>query len=329
LNTFESLEAQLYSVNARTFDDIALKVFHFQALNNPVYRHFIEGLGINPEKIHTAADIPYLPISFFKNKEVKTGDWQPEDIFASSGTTASRTSKHFIKDLSFYHQNAQRCFEHFFDPVTDFNFLALLPSYLERKDSSLVSMIDHFIRKSGSTESGFYLHDECRLLHDLAKLKTSKKKTILWGVSFALLELAEKFQPDLSHCTVFETGGMKGRRRELTRNELHETLSRGLNVSRIFSEYGMTELLSQAYSTGTGLFLCPPWMKIVGRDPTDPFEKGLQNETCGINVIDLANLHSIAFIETEDVGKVYADGTFEVIGRLDNSDVRGCNLMVN
>ncbi|MEX2231012.1 MAG: acyl transferase, partial [Cyclobacteriaceae bacterium] len=204
--------------------------------------------------------------------------------------------------------------------MEDFHFLALLPSYLERRDSSLVAMLDYFVKKSRSTHSGFYLHNTEKLLDDLEKLKEDGKKTVLWGVSFALLDFAERYNPDLSHCLVFETGGMKGRRQEITRSELHAALAAGFRVEKIFSEYGMTELFSQAYTRGKNAFFTPPWMKILGRDITDPFHKGLLNETGGINVIDFANLNSIAFVETEDIGKVFGDGSFEVLGRLDNSD---------
>lgn len=327
METFKSFERQLYGVNDNTFEDIALQLFRFQAVHNPLYRQFLLNLRINPDKIHSIEAIPFMPISLFKRHEVKTGNWKAEEVFRSSGTTGSVTSSHHIYNLRFYLDHALKCFECFFGPVSDYHFLALLPSYLERKDSSLVVMMDYFIKKSGSESSGFYLHNTQQLLADLEKLRKSPKKTILWGVTFALLDLAET-APDLSHCLVFETGGMKGRRAEITRLELHENLKKGLNVPHVYSEYGMTELLSQAYSRGSERFFCPPWMKILGRDLSDPFKKGLQNETAGINVIDLANWHSIAFIETEDLGKTFADGSFEVMGRIDNTDIRGCNLMV-
>ncbi|HEY0652723.1 MAG TPA: acyl transferase [Chryseosolibacter sp.] len=328
METFKSFESQLYSVNENSFDDIALSLFRFQAQNNAVYAKYIRNLAIEVDKIRTVSTLPYLPISFFKTQTIKTGNWNEEATFASSGTTGAATSRHRIRDLQFYLDHSVKCFEHFFGEITNYHFLALLPSYLERADSSLVAMMDHFIKKSGSGYSGFYLHDVDRLLNDLKMLTNDSKKVILWGVSFALLDLAERYSPDLSHCIVFETGGMKGRRKELTREELHGILTKHLNVNKIYSEYGMTELLSQAYSKGESLFFCPPWMKIVGRDLTDPLEKGLQNQTCGINVIDLANWHSVSFIETEDMGKCYENGAFEVLGRLDNSEVRGCNLMV-
>ena len=294
-----------------------------------MYKSFLHHLGVIPDKIHSIQSIPFLPISFFKTHTLKSGDWKTHTCFKSSGTTTTTTSQHHLDDLNFYRAHAIRCFEFFFGPVTDYNFLALLPSYLERGDSSLVAMMDHFIRKSESPQSGFYLHNIETLLKDLEKTKTGNKKTILWGVTYALLDMVEKYQPDLGHCMVFETGGMKGRRKEITRPELHQTLRKGLNVYRIFSEYGMTELLSQCYTRGGDGFYCPPWIRVVGRDISDPLEKGLLNETAGINVIDLANVHSIAFIETEDLGKCFSDHSFEVLGRLDNSDVRGCNLLVN
>jgi phenylacetate-coenzyme A ligase PaaK-like adenylate-forming protein len=328
LNTFKSFEAQLYKVNANSFDDIALALFRHQAQHNAVYQKYINSLGLSIDKIHTVRDIPFLPISFFKTQTIKTGAWEAETIFSSSGTTGSTTSAHLIANLQFYLDHAVRCFEYFFGDIRDYHFLALLPSYLERTNSSLVAMMDYFIKRSESSHSGFYLSDTEKLLNDLFLLKNDTKKVILWGVSFALLDLAEKFQPDLRHCTIFETGGMKGRRKEIIREELHNALRNGLNADKIYSEYGMTELLSQSYSKGESLFFSPPWTKTIGRDITDPFAIGLQNQTCGINVIDLANWHSICFIETEDIGKCYENGTFEVLGRMDNSEIRGCNLMV-
>jgi phenylacetate-coenzyme A ligase PaaK-like adenylate-forming protein len=328
LDTFKNFERQIYSVNDRSFEDIALQLFRIQARHNSVYNSFVTHLGINPDKIHSLPAIPFLPIRFFKQFEIQTGQWAAQTVFGSSGTTGSATSRHLVKDLDFYLHHSLKNFEHFFGPISDYHFLALLPSYLERQDSSLVAMIDHLIKKTGSPYSGFYLDNIDILLKDLKKLKSSPKKTILWGVSFALLDLAEQHHPDLSHCLVFETGGMKGRRKEIIRAELHHTLKTGFNVSKVYSEYGMTELLSQSYSNGGECFFCPPWLKIIGRDPSDPLQKGLLNETSGINVIDLANWHSVAFIETEDLGKVSPDGGFEVLGRMDNSDVRGCNLLV-
>jgi len=328
LETYKSFGLDLPSVNEHNFADIALQLFHFQAENNPVYKQYLHFLRFAPQRVKSVTEIPFLPISFFKNHMVKTGAWEPELYFASSGTTGERTSTHPVRSLRFYLEHTVRCFESFFGKIQNYHFLALLPSYLERTDSSLVAMIDFFIKKSDSPHSGFYLHNTSQLLEDLEKLRNAEKKTVLWGVTFALLDLAERYHPDLRHCMVFETGGMKGRRQEITRPELHAALKEGFRVKEIFSEYGMTELFSQAYSKGENAFFCPPWMKILARDITDPMRKGLLNETGGINVVDFANVDSIAFIETEDLGKVYPDGSFEVLGRLDNSDMRGCNLMV-
>lgn len=328
MDTFENFKSQLYRVNEKSFGNIALELFSFQAINNPVYHSYLHHLGFSFKRLSSTADIPFMPISFFKQHAVKTGAWSDEVIFSSSGTTGEKTSSHHIADLQFYLQHAEKCFSHSFGPLTDYHFLALLPSYLERNNSSLVAMMDYFIKGSKSIHSGFYLQDTDKLLKDLAKLRLDQRRPVLFGVSFALLDLAEKFGSDLSHVLVIETGGMKGRRKEITRFELHDQLKKGLNVQEIYSEYGMTELLSQAYTKGKDRFFAPPWMKLIGREMTDPLQKGLLNETSGINVIDLANWHSNAFIETEDLGKVYDDGSFEILGRMDNSDVRGCNLLI-
>jgi hypothetical protein len=237
-------------------------------------------------------------------------------------------SIHPVLDLQFYLHHSQQCFEHFFGPLTDYHFFALLPSYLEREGSSLIAMMDYFIKNSASSVSGFYLHDHQKLLHDVSSVKDEGRKIIVWGVSFALLDLIEQGPIDLSYCHIFETGGMKGRRKEITREELHLTLREHLCVENIYSEYGMTELFSQAYTTGKSLFSPSPWMKCIGRDISDPMSKGLVQENAGLNIIDLANWATISFIETEDIGKVYPDGRFEVLGRMDNSDIRGCNLLL-
>lgn len=326
--TYKSFNLDLSTVNEQNVDDIALQLFHFQAENNPVYKEYIRCLRLEPRSVNSLTAVPFLPISFFKTHIVKTGAWIPEMRFASSGTTGQQNSTHPVRSLQSYLAHTVRCFEYFFGKIQKYHFLALLPSYLERRDSSLVAMMDFFIKKSNSPFSGFYLHNTSQLLADLQKLRNDGKKTILWGVTFALLDLAERYHPDLSHCMVFETGGMKGRREEITRPHLHAILSEAFQVREIFSEYGMTELFSQAYSRGENEFFCPPWLKILARDITDPMQKGLLNETGGINVVDFANLDTIAFIETEDLGKVDSDGSFEILGRLDNSDMRGCNLMV-
>lgn len=315
--------------NAVSANNIALRLFRYQAEHNPIYRQYLQYLTIDLNSVNEIKNIPFLPISFFKSQILKTEEWKEEAIFCSSGTTGKTTSQHFIADKEFYMEHAEQCFTHFFGPLSQYHFLALMPSYLEQKNSSLIAMMSSFIKKSESADSGFYLHDYEKLLVDLKRLKKEgKKKIILWGVTFALLDLGEKFSPDLSGCLVFETGGMKGRRKEVTRTELHQMLKQKLNVDVIYSEYGMTELLSQAYTKRGQLFYPSPAMKVLIRDVLDPFAKGLVNRTGGVNIIDLANIHSIAFIETEDMGKVYDDGSFEIIGRLDNTDIRGCNLMV-
>ncbi len=328
MDTSERFDCDLYSVNDGNFGNIALQLFHFQAEHNFIYRDYLTRLGVSLGAVSSVADIPFLPVSFFKTHQLKTGAWEAETSFTSSGTTQLTTSVHPVRNLDFYFRHSRRCFEHFFGDLTQFHFFVLLPSYLERRGSSLVAMMEHFIHESHSTYSAFYLHDLDKLVGDIARAKNGSKRCVLWGVTFALLDLAERYRPDLSHCLVFETGGMKGRRREITRPELHEKLTRAFGVDRIFSEYGMTELFSQAYTRGKNAFYCPPWMKIVARDIYDPMEKGLLNATGGINVVDLANADSIAFVETEDIGRVYEDGSFEILGRLDNSDVRGCNLLV-
>jgi hypothetical protein len=319
----------LPTVNEQNVADIAMRIFQFQAQHNPVYALYLQHLGCDNTKITQLIDIPFLPISFFKRHRLITGGWREEGYFSSSGMTGVATSTHFIEDLAFYHVHAEQCFINCFGPLNQYHILALMPSYLERKNSSLISMISDFIRKSQSEYSGFYLYNQEDLLKDIRHLQSNtSRKVILWGVSFALLDFAEKFQPDLNNCFIFETGGMKGRRTEITREELHKRLKKYFNVNHVYSEYGMTELLSQAYTRGDNIFYPLPWMKVITREATDPFEKGFFNRYGGLNVIDLANIHSVAFIETEDMGKVFPDGSFEVGGRFDNSDIRGCNLMV-
>jgi len=328
LERFKSFASSLYRVNDGNFEDIALELFRFQAKHNPVYGSYLEHLRCKPADIRSINEIPFLPISFFKTHSVKTGEWMPETAYTSSGTTASTTSKHLVYDTSFYLSLSQRIFTDFFSDPTSFHFLALLPSYLERQGSSLIAMMDHFIRQSDSPHSGFYLNNEAELLQKLELLRKDSRKTILWGVSFALLDLAEAHEVDLSHCLIVETGGMKGRRKEVTREELHQFLCRRFNVPAISSEYGMTELMSQAYSLKNGYYSTPSWMKVLVRDINDPFLMVGKTKTGILNVIDLANFHSCAFIETQDLGLLSQQGYFEVLGRADNSDVRGCNLLV-
>lgn len=311
------------------FDRVALDVFTYQAANNAVYKSYIQALGISASAVKEVSHIPFLPIEFFKTHQVKTGNFLPRATFASSGTTGSSTSKHFVKDLKIYEESFSRAFLQFYGAPKDWCILALLPAYLERTGSSLVVMADDLIKKSAHQESGFYLNDYDKLVATLQKLAEKNTPTLLLGVSFALLDVAEML-PKLAHnhLVVMETGGMKGRRKELVRQELHALLAKGFGVNKIHSEYGMTELLSQAYSRGEGLFFAPPWMRAVCRDTTDPLHLLPAGKTGGINIIDLANLNSCSFIATEDLGTVYADGAFSIIGRFDQAAIRGCNLMV-
>jgi phenylacetate-coenzyme A ligase PaaK-like adenylate-forming protein len=309
------------------FDDLALEVFRFQFKNNAIYRSFCDLLYKHPSDIKSIIDIPFLPIQFFKTHHVLSSNKSIEKTFTSSGTTGSTTSKHFITDLGLYQNSYINGFEHFYGNIKDYNILALLPSYLEREGSSLVYMVNDLITKSEKKSSGFYLNNLEELASTIKELESKGEKTILIGVSFALLDLVEKFQFNLKHTTVMETGGMKGRRKEIIRQELHNILKSGFGVEYIHSEYGMTELLSQAYSKGQGIFKCPPWMKVITRDTEDALTLQKQNKTGGINIIDLANLNSCSFIATQDLGKVRNDSGFEIIGRFDNSDIRGCNLM--
>lgn len=317
----------MYSVNEENFEDIALRLFRFQAKNNLVYNQYLQYLKCPVEEITSIDKIPFLPIGFFKSHKVKTGEWLPQIEFTSSGTTGTATSRHAVNDLSFYLNLSEHIFKQFYGPADQFHFLALLPSYLERTGSSLIAMMEHLIRQSKSAHSGFYLHNQADLVNKLNTLKGTDRKVILWGVSFALLDLAEAYELDLKDCIVLETGGMKGRRKEWIREELHLFLSKRFNIPAVQSEYGMTELMSQAYSKGGGYYQCPPWMKLLVRDINDPFLV-VESKVGGINVIDLANFHSCAFIETQDLGRIDQNGSFEVLGRIDNTDVRGCNLLV-
>jgi phenylacetate-coenzyme A ligase PaaK-like adenylate-forming protein len=307
----------------------ALEIFNYQYDNNNVYHDFLNSLGKDRSKIRTLYDIPFLPVEFFRNHKVITGDLPVEKIFESSGTTGTTPGKHFVIDLRLYEESFLRSFIQFYGKPEEYLIAALLPSYTEREGSSLVYMVDNLIQRSLNPNSGFYKNNFDDFIPAIKMAKEENQKVLLLGVSFALLNLAENKPPDLSGVIVMETGGMKGRRKELTRPELHSILKEKFNVFSIHSEYGMTELLSQAYSKGDGIFYCPPWMKIIIRDPQDPLT--LYNEpgrTGGINIIDLANINSCSFIATGDLGKIHEDGGFEVLGRFDNSDIRGCNLLV-
>jgi len=318
----------IFNINSKAeFDAIAMDVFKFQFKHNKVYRSFCDLLYKHPSDIKEVSDIPFLPIQFFKSRKVLSSNLPIEKTFSSSGTTGSITSKHLVTDLNLYEKSYLQAFKHFYGNIEDYVVLALLPSYLERDGSSLIYMVNDLIEKSKQAESGFYLNNHNELVDTLKSLEVKQQKTLLIGVSFALLDVVEKFQLNLKHTVIMETGGMKGRRKEMIRQELHQTLQAGFGVQEIHSEYGMTELLSQAYSKGNGVFQCPPWMKILTRDTEDALTIQTANKTGGINVIDLANLNSCAFIATQDLGKVNDHGEFEIIGRFDNSDIRGCNLM--
>ncbi len=324
----QKLKQRVLTVTPETFDQLALDVFRYQAVNNPIYKQWIDLLGLDAQVITSVDQIPYLPISFFKSQQIVSGQWQIQDTFESSGTTGMATSKHFIEDLGFYDQLAAKIFETHYGAVEDYVFLGLLPSYLERTTSSLVRMVDQFIKKGQHAESGFFLNDHESLLSSIDQVRKSGKKSVLIGVTFGLLDLADAHQADLSDVIVMETGGMKGRRKEMLREEVHTFLQNRLNLNEVHSEYGMTELLSQAYSKGRSLFEAHHSMRISLRETNDPLSREVRNKTGVINVIDLGNVHSCSFIATEDLGRLHPDGRFEVLGRLDNSDIRGCNLMI-
>ncbi len=325
----DTIKKQIFSIKSEEdFNTKALGIFHFQYIQNPVYHQFVDGLGINNASIKNYREIPFLPIGFFKSHKVVSGNFKPEAVFQSSGTTGMTTSHHFVKSIRLYEQSLLRGFNLFFGKPENYIFLALLPSYLERTGSSLVHMADLLIRLSNDKNSGFYLHDYAKLSTVLTRLKRQKKKVIMLGVTHALMDMAERFPLDFPGLILMETGGMKGKRREMVREELHAILQSAFGVTNIFSEYGMTELLSQAYSKGRGIFSTPPWMKVLIRDINDPLSLMPEGKSGGINVIDLTNIHSCSFIATQDLGKLHTPSDFEVLGRFDNSDVRGCNLLV-
>ena len=311
-----------------SFSEKALEIFNFQAENNSVYKEYLGHLNIKPKNVDALDNIPFLPIQFFKSHRILSTKNTVQETFLSSGTTGMSQSKHLVTDMSVYEESYLKGFAHFYGNIEDYVVLALLPSYLERKGSSLVYMVDDLIQKSKQPESGFYLQDLEGLKARLLSLEASGKKVLLIGVSFALLDLIEKHQFALKNTIVMETGGMKGKRKEMIREELHAVLKEGFGVSEIHSEYGMTELLSQGYSDGQGVFNCPPWMKIRIRDTEDPLSLLPTGKAGGINIIDLANVNSCSFIATQDLGKLHSNGSFEILGRFDNSDIRGCNLMI-
>ena len=321
--------SDLFSIsNQKQFEKIALKTFRYQYENNLVYQEFCDLLHTNVQKVKTLQQIPFLPIQFFKNHTVVSNNEAPQAIFTSSGTTGMTTSQHLVTDVSLYEESYRRGFSQFYGNIENYVVLALLPSYLEREGSSLIYMVEDLIQLSNQPESGFYLNNHDELIEKLIELDSLGQNVILTGVTYALLDLIEKRKFQLQNTIIMETGGMKGKRKEMIREELHQQLCAGFGVSSIHSEYGMTELLSQAYSLGEGIFECPSWMQILIRDTEDALSYITNGKTGGINVIDLANRNSCAFIATQDLGKKYANGTFEVLGRFDNSDIRGCNLMV-
>ena len=337
LNTFatqnqEMLTNAIFNIkNEAQFNELAMAVFAYQFEHNTLYRSFCDLLYKHPSDITSIQDIPFLPISFFKSHQIisslPSAVQNPEVIFESSGTTGVVTSKHYVTDIDLYRKSFITNFQYHYGPIKNYVILALLPSYLERSDSSLVFMVSEFIQKTGHPDSGFYLHEYSALSEKIRFLEQKGQKTLLIGVSYALMDLVEKYQFELNHTIVMETGGMKGRRKELVRNELHTLLCDGFGVDQIHSEYGMTELLSQAYSKGGGSFTTPPWMHILIRDPEDPLTLQKDGVSGGLNIIDLCNINSCAFIATQDIGRYISPSSFSVLGRFDHADIRGCNLM--
>lgn len=314
---------------AADFEKLALVIFNYQAKNNAVYKQFLSLLNINSDAIKSIEEIPFLPIQFFKSHIISSTIDTVEQVFTSSGTTGNLTSKHYVTDLSIYEKSYLTAFESFYGNTEDYTVLGLLPSYMDRTGSSLIYMVNDLIKRSKKPHSGYYLDNFSELKDTLIDLDAKGEKVIVIGVSYALLDLVENYTFNLKNTIIMETGGMKGRRKELIRRELHSLLKKGFGVSHIHSEYGMTELLSQAYSKGNGIFKYPPWMKIMVRDTEDALMNLPSGKTGGINIIDLANSNSCSFIATQDLGKTYADGTFEILGRFDHSDIRGCNLLIN
>lgn len=312
----------------KEFEKITLKVFRYQYENNKVYQAFCNHLGKSPNNVKQINAIPFLPIQFFKSKIIVSNFEQFQAIFTSSGTTGALTSQHFVTDISIYENSYNKAFAQFYGDIQEYCVLALLPSYLEREGSSLIYMVNDLIVKSNHKDSGFYLNNLEQLANKIFELENEGQNILLIGVTYALLDLIEYKKFHLKNSIVMETGGMKGKRKEIIREELHQTLCEGFGVNTIHSEYGMTELLSQAYSLGNGIFECPLWMDILIRDTEDALQYVENGKTGGINVIDLANINSCSFIATQDLGKKHPNMTFEVLGRFDNSDIRGCNLMV-
>jgi hypothetical protein len=321
------IEDKIFTVETADFEQLALEVFKFQYNNNAIYQQYVNALSIVGSNVRSVEQIPFLPIRFFKTTEIKTTLFEPEAVFESSGTTQTVNSRHYVKDINIYRRSFLQAWERFYGPVQDWCVIGLLPAYLERQNSSLVVMVNEMIKLSQHAHSGFYLYEHEKLASVLQELEKQGQKTILIGVTFGLLDFAEQYPMPLQHTIVMETGGMKGRRREMTREEVHLLLNTAFQTHAIHSEYGMTELLSQAYSYGDGIFNCPPWMKVLMRQDDDPLDVRVSGSGI-INIIDLANIYSCSFIATDDVGTVMPDGSFEVLGRIDTSDIRGCNLLI-
>ncbi len=320
-------EDKVFTLEPADFEGLALEIFRFQYQNNPVYQQYVNTMGVVGDTVQHTRQIPFLPIQFFKTHTIKTTPFKPQAVFESSGTTQTINSRHFIKDLRLYRQSFLQNWQQQYGPVQDWCIIGLLPSYLERNNSSLVVMVNALIGLSNHSDSGFYLHDYDKLHAVLQKLEQAKQKTLLLGVTFALLDFAAQYPLPLNNTVVMETGGMKGRREELTRQEVHALLKKAFGSNSIHAEYGMTELLSQAYAPADGIFRCPAWMKVLVRQEDDPFDIQYAGKGA-LNIIDLANIYSCSFIATDDIGAVYADGSFNVQGRMDNSDIRGCSLML-
>lgn len=318
------------TITKQSFESVALEVFKYQFTHNSLYNQFALSFGKNIDNVKSIEAIPFLPISFFKTHEIKTGEWSEEQVFKSSGTTGQIRSLHHVRSLDWYKKVASNCFEENYGSIEDWCFLCLLPSYLERTDASLVYMCDHFIKRSKYESSGFYLDDYPKLRTQLIQNNETSVPTILIGVSFALLDFLEMGTLAIDeHIHIMETGGMKGRRKEMNREALHEVLQKGFNKKVIHSEYGMTELISQSYSKGSGIFKSSTYQRIICREITDPITEAKNNKTGVINIIDLANLDTLSFIETADIGLKLSEDQFKITGRLDLAEIRGCNLMLN
>jgi hypothetical protein len=322
------LRNKIREVKAPDFEALALEVFRHQLRYNPLYKEYTQLLHIEAEKVQKVSQIPFLPIQFFKSHTIQTGNWEPTLYFSSSGTTQTSTSRHPVRSVDWYLETTERIFHFFYGKLEDYCVLALLPAYLERQGSSLVRMAQHFIERSKHPQSGFFLYNYPELMELIRDCRAKQTPFLLLGVSFALWELSEQYPENLQGGIIMETGGMKGRRKEITREELHALLKAAFQLEHIHSEYGMTELFSQAYSKGEGLFYPAPTMRVMTREITDPLCPQKPGRTGAINVIDLANVDTVSFIATDDVGRVYEDGSFEVLGRMDSSDIRGCNLLI-